>query len=109
MANDRQPNSPTAYLKLALPVRSHLAVDQFTCRSNLCRPKHTAPYKLQLKKFDNFRGSSYYDHANWCIIAEKVNVWTIWLTSHKTFYGRNLQNAHNKLERLFLAGCSTQV
>ena len=21
--------------------------------------------------------SSYYDHANWCIIAEKVNVWTI--------------------------------
>ncbi|CAG0915630.1 unnamed protein product [Notodromas monacha] len=21
--------------------------------------------------------SSYYDHANWCIIAEKVQVWTI--------------------------------
>ena len=21
--------------------------------------------------------SSYYDHANWCIVAEKVNVWTI--------------------------------
>ena len=21
--------------------------------------------------------SSYYDHANWCIIAEKVNVWSI--------------------------------
>ena len=21
--------------------------------------------------------SSYYDHANWCIIAEKVNVWTL--------------------------------
>ena len=21
--------------------------------------------------------SSYYDHANWCVIAEKVNVWTI--------------------------------
>lgn len=22
--------------------------------------------------------SSYYDHASWCIIAEKVQVWTIW-------------------------------
>ena len=21
--------------------------------------------------------NSYYDHANWCIVAEKVNVWTI--------------------------------
>ncbi len=21
--------------------------------------------------------SSYYDHANWCVVAEKVNVWTI--------------------------------
>ena len=21
--------------------------------------------------------SSYYDHANWCIVAEKVNVWTL--------------------------------
>lgn len=21
--------------------------------------------------------SSYYDHANWCVIAEKVHVWTI--------------------------------
>ena len=21
--------------------------------------------------------SSYYDHANWCIVAEKVHVWTI--------------------------------
>ena len=21
--------------------------------------------------------SSYYDHSNWCIVAEKVNVWTI--------------------------------
>jgi hypothetical protein len=20
---------------------------------------------------------SYYDHANWCVVAEKVNVWTI--------------------------------
>ena len=22
--------------------------------------------------------NSYYDHANWCIVAEKVNVWTLW-------------------------------
>jgi hypothetical protein len=21
--------------------------------------------------------NSYYDHANWCVVAEKVNVWTI--------------------------------
>jgi len=21
--------------------------------------------------------SSYYDHANWCVVAEKVNVWTL--------------------------------
>ena len=21
--------------------------------------------------------SSYYDHANWCIVAEKVNVWSL--------------------------------
>ena len=21
--------------------------------------------------------SSYYDHANWCVVAEKVQVWTI--------------------------------
>jgi hypothetical protein len=21
--------------------------------------------------------SSYYDHANWCVVAEKVNVWSL--------------------------------
>lgn len=27
--------------------------------------------------------SSYYDHASWCIIAEKVQVWTIWPVGNK--------------------------
>lgn len=26
--------------------------------------------------------SSYYDHASWCVVAEKVQVWTIWPKLH---------------------------
>jgi len=44
--------------------------------------------------------SSYYDHASWCVVAEKVQVWTIWLRIRITEWRKPNQPRRNRIRKL---------